>query len=71
MRAKIATAHFYGDHILVRTPALRDAVLQGGCLPLGRRWPPDGRDRKHIENLMRPWATGIKAWLFTGREFPG
>ncbi|MGE8321042.1 MAG: acyl-CoA dehydrogenase [Comamonas sp.] len=30
-RAKIATARFYGDHVLVRTQALRDAVLHGGA----------------------------------------
>ncbi|MNH29585.1 hypothetical protein D3C79_898270 [compost metagenome] len=30
LRAKIATAQFYAEHILVRTSSLRDSVLQGG-----------------------------------------
>ena len=29
MDAKVATAHFYADHILSRVPALRDAVVEG------------------------------------------
>ena len=31
----------------------------------------DGRgpsDNKYLENLMRPWATGRKAWLLAGSE---
>ena len=34
----------------------------------------DGRvpvDNHHIENLMRPWAMGRKAWLFAGSELAG
>ena len=34
----------------------------------------DGRvpvDNNHIENLMRPWAIGRKAWLFAGSELAG
>jgi transposase len=34
----------------------------------------DGRvpiDNNHIENLMRPWAMGRKAWLFAGSEMAG
>ena len=30
MQAKIATARFYAEHILVRVPGLRDAILEGG-----------------------------------------
>ena len=30
MAAKIATARFYGDHILARVASLRDTILQGG-----------------------------------------
>jgi 3-(methylsulfanyl)propanoyl-CoA dehydrogenase len=30
-KAKIATARFYADHVLVRAPALRDTVLNGGA----------------------------------------
>ncbi len=29
MRAKIATAHFYADHILNKAPALRDSIVEG------------------------------------------
>jgi transposase len=28
-------------------------------------------DNNHIENLMRPWAMGRKAWLFAGSELAG
>ena len=34
----------------------------------------DGRvpvDNNHVENLMRPWAMGRKAWLFCGSELAG
>jgi hypothetical protein len=31
MRAKIATARFYADHILSRAPGLRDAVVEGSA----------------------------------------
>ena len=38
MRAKAVTARFYADHILPRTLALRDAVIDGaaatGAMPL-------------------------------------
>ena len=43
----------------------------------GRRWVAswvDGAvsvDNNHIENLMRPWAMGRKAWLFAGSESAG
>jgi hypothetical protein len=30
MKAKIATARFYGDHILARVASLRDTILDGG-----------------------------------------
>jgi hypothetical protein len=29
MQAKIATAHFYADHILNKAPALRDSIVEG------------------------------------------
>ena len=29
MRAKIATARFYGDHILSKAPGLRDSIVDG------------------------------------------
>ena len=38
------------------------AQLQDGRLPV---------DNNHIENLMRPWAMGRKAWLFCGSELAG
>jgi hypothetical protein len=38
MRAKIATARFYADHLLSRTPGLRDSIIDGaaaaGAMPL-------------------------------------
>jgi len=30
MTAKIATARFYGNHILARVASLRDTILHGG-----------------------------------------
>lgn len=45
-----------------------------------KRWHALGRfladgavsvDNNHIENLMRPWALGRKAWLFAGSELAG
>jgi len=29
MKAKVATARFYGDHLLSRTSGLRDSVVSG------------------------------------------
>ena len=29
MQAKIATARFYGDHLLSKAPCLRDAIVEG------------------------------------------
>ena len=31
LEAKLATARFYGDHVLVQAPGLRDTVVQGGA----------------------------------------
>lgn len=45
-----------------------------------KRWKALGRfledgavsvDNNHVENLMRPWAMGRKAWLFAGSELAG
>lgn len=45
-----------------------------------KRWDALGRflldgnvsiDNNHVENLMRPWAMGRKAWLFCGSELAG
>ena len=45
-----------------------------------KRWTALGRfledgavsvDNNHVENLMRPWAMGRKAWLFAGSELAG
>ena len=36
--------------------------LKNGDLPI---------DNNHVENLMRPWAMGRKAWLFAGSELAG
>ncbi|MBL6750125.1 MAG: acyl-CoA dehydrogenase [Nevskia sp.] len=35
LRAKVATAHFYADHILVKVPALRDSIVEGADAVLG------------------------------------
>ena len=29
LRAKVATAHFYADHLLSRLPGMRDAIVDG------------------------------------------
>ncbi len=49
------------DYSLNRWVALT-AYLQDGDVPI---------DNNHIENLMRPWAMGRKAWLFAGSELAG
>jgi butyryl-CoA dehydrogenase len=33
--AKIATARFYGEHVLVQAPGLRDTVVKGGAGVMG------------------------------------
>lgn len=38
------------------------AYLRDGHVPI---------DNNHVENLMRPWAMGRKAWLFAGSEMAG
>jgi hypothetical protein len=30
LKAKIATAHFYSEHLLTKVPGLRDSVVDGG-----------------------------------------
>jgi transposase len=63
----------------------RSRVPDGGGIAAAidyslRRWDALGRflhdgvvaiDNNHIENLMRPWAMGRKAWLFCGSELAG
>ncbi len=63
----------------------RTRVADGGSIAAAldyslRRWTALGRflhdgavsiDNNHIENLMRPWAVGRKAWLFCGSELAG
>ena len=63
----------------------RARVPDGGAIASAldyslRRWTALGRflddgtvsvDNNHIENLMRPWAMGRKAWLFAGSELAG
>lgn len=65
--------------------AERERVPDGGAIAAAldynlRRWDALGRflhdgavsiDNNHIENLMRPWAMGRKAWLFAGSELAG
>ena len=63
----------------------RSRVADGGGIAAAldyslRRWAALGRflhdgdvsiDNNHVENLMRPWAMGRKAWLFCGSELAG
>ena len=49
------------DYSLNRWEALT-AYLDDGAVQI---------DNNHIENLMRPWAMGRKAWLFAGSELAG
>ncbi|WP_026096520.1 IS66 family transposase [Ideonella sp. B508-1] len=65
--------------------AERGRVPDGGATAAAldyslRRWKALGRflhdgavsiDNNHLENLMRPWAMGRKAWLFAGSELAG
>lgn len=65
--------------------AERARVPDGGAIAAAldyslRRWTALGRfvhdgavsiDNNHLENLMRPWAMGRKAWLFAGSELAG
>jgi len=50
------------DYSLNRWVALTTYLLDGGNVPI---------DNNHIENQMRPWAMGRKAWLFAGSELAG
>jgi transposase len=63
----------------------RSRVPDGGGIAVAldyslKRWRALGRflddgavsvDNNHIENLMRPWAMGRKAWLFAGSALAG
>jgi transposase len=49
------------DYSLNRWQALT-AYLLDGAVPI---------DNNHVENLVRPWAMGRKAWLFAGSESAG
>lgn len=49
------------DYSLNRWTALT-TYLQDGNVPIANN---------HIENLMRPWAMGRRAWLFAGSELAG
>jgi len=63
----------------------RSRVPDGGGIAAAldyslKRWIALGRfladgavsaDNNHIENLVRPWALGRKAWLFAGSELAG
>ena len=35
MEAKVATARFYAEHLLVRLPSLRDSIVEGADSALG------------------------------------
>ncbi len=49
------------DYSLNRWEALT-AYLDNGAVQI---------DNNHIENLIRPWAMGRRAWLFAGSELAG
>ena len=70
-------------HVWLRLERTR--VPDGGAIANAldyslKRWAALGRflrdgavsiDNNHIENLVRPWAMGRKAWLFAGSELAG
>lgn len=73
------------DELHAWMQAERSRVPDGGVTAAAldyslRRWTALGRflhdgavsiDNNHLENLMRPWAMGRKAWLFAGSELAG
>jgi hypothetical protein len=73
------------DELHVWLKLERTRVADGGGIAAAldhslKRWTALGRflhdgavsiDNNHIENLMRPWAMGRKAWLFCGSELAG
>ena len=70
-------------HVWMRLERTRVADGSGIAAALDyslRRWVALGRflhdgavsiDNNHVENQMRPWAMGRKAWLFCGSELAG
>ena len=70
-------------HVWMRLERTRVADGSGIAAALDyslRRWEALGRflqdgavsiDNNHVENQMRPWAMGRKAWLFCGSELAG
>lgn len=70
-------------HVWLRLERTRVADGSGIAAALDyslNRWQALGRflrdgnvsiDNNHVENLMRPWAMGRKAWLFCGSELAG
>jgi transposase len=70
-------------HVWLRLERTRVADGSGIAAALNyslNRWVALGRflrdgdvsiDNNHVENLMRPWAMGRKAWLFCGSELAG
>ena len=73
------------DELHVWMKLERTRVPDGGGIAAAldyslKRWGALGRfmgdgavsvDNNHIENLMRPWGLGRKAWLFAGSELAG
>ena len=54
--------HDVGRFRVGREDGVRGTLTQDGRVPV---------DNNRIENLMRPWAMGRKAWLFAGSELAG
>jgi len=83
MRQQVAKPHW--DELRIWLQLERQRVPDGTTTAKAidytlRRWEAltrclhDGNvavDNNHIENLMRPWAMGRKAWLFAGSEMGG
>jgi len=83
LRQAQARPHWEGLHAWLRLERQRvpDGSAIAGAIDYSlNHWAAltlnlhDGRvpvDNNHVENLMRPWAMGRKAWLFAGSELAG
>jgi transposase len=83
IRQSIAKPHWDELHVWLQLERQRvpDGTTTAKAIDYTlRRWDAltrclhDGNvtvDNNHIENLMRPWAMGRKAWLFAGSEMGG
>jgi hypothetical protein len=58
-------------HRVVRPPGFYLQHYRWDVLGQSLRYADVAIDNKHIENLMRPWVKGRKAWSFAGSELGG